>query len=80
AQHIALYAYETLLPKLTQARNAYVAGVRTGKFRSSYSAPTAGDQFAIAWVFAFETKLQELVPRGEHPTMPEHEGAGQGLV
>lgn len=80
AQHIALYAYETLLAKLTQARNAYVSGVRAGKLRSNYSAPTAGDHFAIAWVFAVESKLQELVPRGEDPTMPGHQSAGQGLV
>ena len=80
AQHIALYAYETLLAKLTQARNAYVSGVRAGMHRSCYSAPTAGDHFAIAWVFAVESKLQELVPRGEDPTTPEHQSAGRELV
>ncbi|MEQ4307305.1 DUF2786 domain-containing protein [Pseudomonas syringae] len=80
AQHIALYAYETLLAKLTQARNAYVTGVRAGKIRSRYSAPTAGDHFAIAWVFAVESKLQQLVPHGEETTTPEYQGTGQGLV
>lgn len=80
AQHIALYAYETLLAKLTQARNAYVSGVRAGKFRSNYSAPTAGDHFAIAWVFAVGSKLQQLVPRCEETTTPEYQSAGQGLV
>lgn len=80
AQHIALYAYETLLAKLTQARNGYIAGVRAGKFRSCYSAPTAGDHFAIAWVFAVESKLQQLVPRGVETATPEYQGTGQGLV
>ncbi|WP_122572378.1 DUF2786 domain-containing protein [Pseudomonas viridiflava] len=80
AQHIALYAYETLLAKLTQARNTYIAGVRAGKFSSSYSAPTAGDHFAIAWVFAVESKLQQLIPRGEENTASEYKGAGPGLV
>ncbi|RMS79419.1 DUF2786 domain-containing protein [Pseudomonas savastanoi] len=80
AQHIALYAYETLLAKLTQARNAYVSGVRASKFRSNYSAPTAGDHFAIAWVFAVESKLQQLVPSGEEGTTPEHNNAGPRLI
>src|SRR5471030_482955 len=40
AQHIALYAYEALLTKLTLARKEYAAGVRSGKYRSSYSAET----------------------------------------
>lgn len=65
AQHIALYAYEALLAKLTQARREYVAGVRSGKHRSSYSAETAGDHFALAWVAQVYGKLQALIPRGE---------------
>jgi len=65
AQHIALYAYETLLARLTLARKEYVAGVRSGRYRSGYSASTAGDHFAIAWVGQVHSKLQELVPRGE---------------
>ncbi|KPY06351.1 Prophage PssSM-03, Orf55 [Pseudomonas coronafaciens pv. oryzae] len=80
AQHIALYAYETLLAKLTKARNAYIAEVRAGIHRSNYSAPTAGDHFAIAWVFAVQSKLKQLVPRGEENMTPEHKGAGPGLV
>ncbi|WP_440061505.1 DUF2786 domain-containing protein [Pseudomonas syringae] len=80
AQHIALYAYETLLAKLTQARNAYISGVRAGKFRSNYSAPTAGDHFAIAWVLAVRSKLQQLVPRGEEHRAHEQTGLGHGLV
>ncbi|QGT82961.1 DUF2786 domain-containing protein [Pseudomonas coronafaciens] len=80
AQHIALYAYETLLAKLTKARNAYIAEVRTGIHRSNYSARTAGDHFAIAWVFAVQSKLKQLVPRGEENKTPEHKGAGPGLV
>ncbi|BAQ75113.1 uncharacterized protein POS17_3419 [Pseudomonas sp. Os17] len=35
-QQIAMYAYETLLAKLTQARREYVAKVRSGKQRSAY--------------------------------------------
>lgn len=37
APQIAMYAYETLLTKLTQARRDYVASVRSGKRRSAYS-------------------------------------------
>jgi hypothetical protein len=43
AQHIALYAFEALLTKLKFARKQYVAAVRAGRRRSSYSAETAGD-------------------------------------
>lgn len=79
AQHIALYAYETLLARLTLARNEYAAGVRSGRYRSSYSAATAGDHFAIAWVGQVHSKLQELVPRGEEDAaLPQ--AAGQGVV
>jgi len=79
-QHIALYAYETLLAKLTHARNEYVAGVRSGRYRSCYSAPTAGDHFAIAWVGQVRSKLQELIPSGEEAdALPQH-SVGQGLV
>jgi hypothetical protein len=65
AQHIALYAYEALLTKLTQARKNYAAGVRAGRFRSNYSAETAGDHFALAWVGQVYGKLKALVPKGE---------------
>jgi hypothetical protein len=65
AHHIALYAYETLLAKLTQARKEYVAGVRAGRFRSNYSPDTAGDHFAVAWASEVWRKLEELVPKGE---------------
>lgn len=79
AQHIALYAYETLLARLTLARKEYVAGVRSGRYRSGYSASTAGDHFAIAWVGQVHSKLQELVPRGEEDVaLPQ--AVGQGVV
>lgn len=65
AQHIALYAYEALLTKLTLARKEYAAGVRLGKLRSSYSAETAGDHFAVAWVGQIYGKLRALIPQGE---------------
>jgi hypothetical protein len=65
AQHIALYAYEALLAKLTLARKEYAAGVRSGKHRSRYSAETAGDHFALAWVGQVYGKLRALVPQGE---------------
>jgi hypothetical protein len=65
AQHIALYAYEALLTKLTQARKDYASGVRAGVFRSAYSAETAADHFALAWVGQVYGKLKALVPRGE---------------
>lgn len=64
APQIAIYAYETLLAKLTQARRDYVAQVRSGKSRSAYSPETAGDHFAIAWVSVVHGKIHELVPRG----------------
>ncbi|MBF6037757.1 DUF2786 domain-containing protein [Pseudomonas sp. P154a] len=65
AQHIALYAYQALLTKLTLARKEYAAGVRAGKHRSSYTAETAGDHFALAWVGQVYGKLRALVPQGE---------------
>ncbi|VVO84044.1 DUF2786 domain-containing protein [Pseudomonas sp. Ld6] len=64
SQHIALYAYEALLTKLKLARKQYTSGVRSGKYRSSYSADTAGDHFALAWVAQVYGKLQALVPQG----------------
>ncbi|WP_223464315.1 DUF2786 domain-containing protein [Pseudomonas sp. GL-RE-26] len=65
AQNIALYAYEALLTKLTTARKEYAAGVRSGKHCSSYSAETAGDHFALAWVGQVHGKLRVLIPQGE---------------
>lgn len=65
AQNIALYAYEALLTKITMARKEYAAGVRSGKHRSSYSAETAGDHFALAWVGQVHGKLRALIPQGE---------------
>ncbi|BAO62862.1 hypothetical protein PPC_3515 [Pseudomonas protegens Cab57] len=77
---IAMYAYETLLAKLTQARREYVARVRTGKQRSSYSPETAGDHFALAWASAVHGKIRELVPRGEEDlALPQHSN-GRDLV
>lgn len=74
AQHIALYAYEALLTKLTLARKEYVAGVRSGRHRSSYSAETAGDHFAMAWVAQVYGKLQALVPSGEEDSTAPSDG------
>jgi hypothetical protein len=73
AQHIALYAFEALLTKLIFARKQYVASVRAGVYRSSYSADTAGDHFALAWVNEVYGKLSALVPKGEDdaPTASE---------
>jgi hypothetical protein len=65
AHQIALYAYETLLVKLTQARKDYAAGVRSGRYRSDYSASTAADHFAVAWVGQVSGKLRALIPQGE---------------
>jgi hypothetical protein len=80
AHHIALYAYETLLAKLTQARKEYVAGVRAGRFRSNYSPDTAGDHFAVAWASEVWRKLEELVPKGEtDEALPLHSN-GTDLV
>lgn len=80
AHHIALYAYETLLVKLTRARREYVAGVRAGRFCSSYSPETAGDHFAVAWANEVWRKLEELVPKGEtDEALPQHSN-GTDLV
>ncbi|MFK7699680.1 DUF2786 domain-containing protein [Pseudomonas caspiana] len=80
SQHIALYAYETLLTKLIQARKEYITGIRAGRYRSAYSPATAGDHFAIAWVGAVHRKLQDLVPRGEEDQLLEQDCSGRHLV
>jgi len=74
AQHIALYAFEALLTKLKFARKQYVASVRAGVHRSSYSAETAGDHFALAWVNEVYGKLSALIPKGEDDTPSASEG------
>ncbi|WP_336346562.1 DUF2786 domain-containing protein [Pseudomonas monsensis] len=74
AQHIALYAFEALLTKLKFARKQYVASVRAGVHRSSYSAETAGDHFALAWVNEVYGKLSALVPKGEDDIPSASEG------
>jgi hypothetical protein len=74
AQHIALYAFEALLTKLKLARKEYAAGVRSGQHRSSYSAETAADHFAIAWVGEVYGKLQALIPTGEDAPAARSEG------
>lgn len=79
AQNIALYAYETLHTKLTQARKEYCSAVRSGARRSEYSAETAGDHFALAWVWEVQSKLKALVPQGEDNPLGQP-GTGQGLV
>lgn len=80
AQHIALYAYEALLAKLTYARKDYVSGVRSGRYRSDYSPATAGDHFALARVGEVRQKLHALIPRGEEDQALEHKGAGNQIV
>jgi len=80
AQHIALYAYEVLLAKVTAARKDYTSGVRSGRFRSPYSAETAGDHFAIAWVWSVQSKLRTLVPQGEDALAVQHQNCGQDLI
>lgn len=80
APQIAIYAYEALLAKLTQARREYVTQVRTGKRRSAYSPETAGDHFAIAWVSVVHGKIHELVPRGEEDPAIEQRSNGRDLV
>ena len=79
AQNIALYAYEALHTKLTQARKEYCSGVRSGVHRSQYSAETAGDHFALAWVWEVQSKLKALVPQGEDDPLGSP-SAGQDLV
>ena len=78
SQHIALYAYEALLTKLKLARKQYAAGVRSGKYRSSYSAETAGEHFALAWVAQVYGKLLALVPQGDDA--PDATTDGRELV
>jgi len=74
AQHIALYAFEALLTKLKFARKQYVAAVRAGVHRSSYSTETADDHFALAWVNEVYGKLIALVPKGEDDMPPASDG------
>ncbi|MFJ7315240.1 DUF2786 domain-containing protein [Pseudomonas sp. NPDC098747] len=80
AQHIALYAYESLLTKVTLARREYAAGVRSGVHRSNYCAGTAADHFAIAWVLQVRDKLEALIPKGESDALIEQAGNGSSLV
>lgn len=79
AQNIALYAYEALHTKLTQARKEYCAAVRSGARRSEYSAETAGDHFALAWVWEVQSKLKALVPQSEDDPLGQP-ATGQDLV
>lgn len=74
AQHIALYAFEALLTKLRFARKQYIASVRAGVHRSSYSAETAGDHFALAWVNEVYGKLSALITKGEDDTLSSSDG------
>ncbi|MFJ2379870.1 DUF2786 domain-containing protein [Pseudomonas protegens] len=77
---IAMYAYETLLAKLTQARREYVSQVRSGRQRSAYSPETAGDHVALAGVSTVHDRIHELVPRGEEDlALPQHSN-GHDLV
>lgn len=79
AQNIALYAYEALHTKLTQARKQYCSAVRSGVHRSRYSAETAGDHFALAWVWEVQSKLKALVPQGDDDPLGSP-ATGQDLV
>ncbi|WP_236176101.1 DUF2786 domain-containing protein [Pseudomonas qingdaonensis] len=80
AQQIALYAYETLLTKLTSARREYASSVRAGRNRSDYSPETAANHFAIAWVSAVRQKLYALIPRGEDGQADDAASSGTDLV
>lgn len=79
AQNIALYAYEALHTKLTQARKAYCSAVRSGVHRSQYSAETAGDHFALAWVWEVQSKLKALVPQADGDPLSQP-GTGHNLI
>ena len=79
AQNIALYAYEALHTKLTKARKEYCSAVRFGVHRSQYSAETAGDHFALAWVWQVQSKLKALVPEADDDPL-RRSGIGQDLV
>lgn len=79
-QHIALYAYESLLIKVTIARKEYAASVRSGRCRSAYSAETAGDHFAVAWVGEVYNKLQALVPRGKSDPLMDQSRSSRDLI
>jgi hypothetical protein len=48
--------------------------------QASYSAETAGDHFALAWVSAVQGKLHELLPRGEEDPALTHCSDGRNLV
>jgi len=79
AQNIALYAYKSLHRKITQARKEYCSAVRSGIQRSAYSAETAGDQFALAWVCEVQSKLKALVPQTDDDPLGQP-ATGQDLV
>lgn len=73
ANEIALYAYESLLAKVTQGRKDYIAAVRAGIHRSDYTPETAGDHFAMGWVGQVYRKMLQLVPKGEtDEQLPQH--------
>ena len=79
AQSIALYAYEALHTKLTKARKEYCLAVRSGIHLSRYSVETAGNHFALAWVWEVQSKLKALVPQGDDDPLG-HLATGQDLV
>jgi hypothetical protein len=79
AQNIALYAYESLHRKLTQARKEYCSAVRSGARRSEYSVETAGDHFALAWVWEVQSKLKSLVPQDDYDPI-EQASTGRVLI
>lgn len=79
AQNIALYAYESLHRKLIRARKEYYSAVRCGVRRSEYSAETAGDHFAQAWVWELQSKLKALVPQNDDAPL-EQAGTGRDVI
>ena len=79
AQNIALYAYESLHRKLTQARKEYCSAVRSGVSCSEYSAETAGDHFALAWTWEVQSKLKALIPQDDDDPL-EQAGTGRGII
>lgn len=77
SEHIALYAYETLLRKLTLERREYASKVRKGVFYSKYSPETSANHFALAWVAGVRNNLAKLIPTGESD---EHSATGKDLM
>ncbi len=66
APEIAKYAYDTLHRQCKTARKAYMDRVKRGELpKSSVSAKTRGNHFALYWVGEVQDKLKALIPTGE---------------